>query len=73
MLLILKVNPAAYSRKLQMFPTAAERAISMSDVVTWSTVMNRGVRHPKPHDCQSSIRHCIRESMFPDVCLNVSP
>jgi len=51
MIVILKMNPAAYSGKLQGFPTAPRCAICRSDVVCLLTGINYAVRPPKSHDC----------------------
>jgi len=51
MIIILKMNPAAYSSKLQGLPTAPRCAICRSDVVCLLTGINYTVRRPKSHNC----------------------
>jgi hypothetical protein len=50
MIVIHKMNPAAYSGKLQGFHTAPRCAICRSDVVCLLTGINYAVRPPKLQD-----------------------
>ena len=68
----LKMNPAAYGRKLQGFPIAPRCPISRSNVVCLGTRINCVVPQPKSHDSQKLIGHCTRERMSADVCLKES-
>jgi hypothetical protein len=69
MIVILKMNPAADSGKLQGFHTAPRCAICRSEVVCLLTGINYAVRPPKSHDCYLYIGHCSRERTSADVCL----
>jgi len=69
MFVILKMNPAEYGCKMQVFPTAPQCAISRSDVVCLLTGMKCGVRQLKLHDCQIQIGHYSRDRTSAGVCL----
>jgi hypothetical protein len=69
MIIILKMNPAAYSGKLQGFPTAPRCAICWSDVVCLVTGITSAVRPSKLHGCYLSTGLCSRERTSADACL----
>jgi len=71
-ILILRMNPAAYGWKLQWFPTAPWFAISRSDVICLIRGIYCGVRQPNLHDCHIWIGHCMREWMSADFCVKES-
>jgi len=73
MLYILKMNSAAYGRKLQGVSIAPRCAISRPNVVCLLTGINRREQQPKSHDCQTLICHCTKERTSADVCLKECP
>jgi len=69
MIIMLKMNPAEYGRKLQGFLTAPQVAKSRSDVVCLITGINCGVRPLESPNPYISIGRCSRERTSADVCL----
>jgi len=69
MILILKMNPAEYGRKLWGIPTGPRFGISWSDVVCLLTGIDCGVPQPESHNCQILIGYCSMETTSADACL----
>ena len=58
MVIILEMETAVYSSKLQRFPTAPICASGQSDVFSLLRGIKYNVRQPKLHDCQLYTGHC---------------
>jgi len=67
------MNPAAYSCRLQGFPTVLRNAPSQSGEVSQFTGIYHGERAPKSGVCEISTAHSSMEKTSADVCPKKSP